>query len=85
MPSDNLLKHIPLALFLATEQKYTFGAAMESAIRSPLHKQVSSVIGGYISKNRRSAAPSATGSASNLLTAHPTGRRAGLPPSEAGH
>ncbi len=58
---------------------------MESAIQPPFHKQVSSVIGGYISKNRRSAAPSATGSASNLPGANPTVLRMGLPPSEAGH
>ncbi|WP_429137467.1 hypothetical protein ACQXXB_19340 [Aeromonas veronii] len=82
---DALKQHLLLALLFATEQKYTFGAAMESAIWPPFHKQVSSVIGGYISKNRRSAVPSATGSASSLPTVNPTGRRAGLPPSEAGH
>lgn len=58
---------------------------MESAIQPPFHKQVSSVIGDYISKNRRSAAPSSNGSASNLLTANPTGRGEGLPHSESGH
>lgn len=38
-------KRLPLALFLAVWQKYTFGAAMESAIRPPFHKLVSSVSG----------------------------------------
>lgn len=58
---------------------------MESAIQPTFNKLVSSVIGGYISKNRRSAAPSVTVSASNLPTVKPIGRRAGLSPSEAGH
>lgn len=31
-------QHSPLALFLAVWQKYTSGAAMESAIRPPPHK-----------------------------------------------
>ena len=78
-------QYFPLALFFASEKKYTSGAAMESAIQPPFNKQVSSVIGGYISKNRRSAVPSVTGSASSLPTANPTKSRAGLPPSEAGH
>ncbi|WP_421293685.1 hypothetical protein [Aeromonas veronii] len=43
MMLDALEQRPLLALLFATEQKYTSGAAMESAIRSPLHKQVRSV------------------------------------------
>ncbi|WP_169046961.1 hypothetical protein [Aeromonas salmonicida] len=38
-------QHPLLALLFATEQKYTFGAAMESATLPPFREQASSVIG----------------------------------------
>lgn len=76
---------IPLALIIAAKQNTLKARQWKASFGLLFYKQVSSVIGGYISKNRRSAAPSVTASASSLPTVNPSGRMTGLPPSEAGH
>jgi hypothetical protein len=45
-------QYFPLALFFASEKKYTSGAAMESAIQPPFHKQVCSVSGAIYQKSK---------------------------------